>query len=211
MTIPKRRRIIDRKALAAGLHGLASGGASDGGVLELLKDVLAAGHGEVRRRFEDTSAAGADVVAANSYLMDQLLRSIHEFAATHVYPLANPTPGEQLAIVATGGYGRGELAPYSDIDLLFLVPYKRTPHTEQIVEYMLYLLWDMGLKVGHATRSIDDCMRQAEADLTIRTSLLEARWLTGDKELFNKFRRRFAADVVSRGAWGPPATCSNPT
>ena len=199
MTIPKRRRIIDRKALAAGLHGLASGGASDGGVLELLKDVLAAGHGEVRRRFEDTSAAGADVVAANSYLMDQLLRSIHEFAATHVYPLANPTPGEQLAIVATGGYGRGELAPYSDIDLLFLVPYKRTPHTEQIVEYMLYLLWDMGLKVGHATRSIDDCMRQAEADLTIRTSLLEARWLTGDKELFNKFRRRFAADVVSRG------------
>ena len=199
MTIPKRRRIIDRKALGAGLEELAAGDPSGGKVLELLKDVLAAGHGEVRRRFEGGSATGADVVAANSFLMDQLLRSIHEFAATHVYPLANPTPGEQLSIVATGGYGRGEMAPYSDIDLLFLVPYKRTPHTEQIVEYMLYLLWDLGLKVGHATRSIDDCIRQAEADLTIRTSLLEARWLTGDKKLFNQFQRRFSADVASRG------------
>lgn len=199
MTIPKRRRIIDRKALGAGLADLAAGSASDGKVLELLKDVLAGGRAEVRRRFESESATGADVVAANSFLMDQLLRSLHDFAATHVYPVANPTPGEQLSIVATGGYGRGEMAPYSDIDLLFLVPYKRTPHTEQIVEYMLYLLWDLGLKVGHATRSINDCIRQAEADLTIRTSLLEARWLTGDKELFNQFQHRFSADVVSRG------------
>ena len=64
---------------------------------------------------------------------------------------------------------------------------------------MLYLLWDLGLKVGHATRSIDDCMRQAEADLTIRTSLLEARWLTGDRELFTRFQRRFAGEILSRG------------
>ena len=199
MTIPKRRQIIDRKALAARLADLASGSSSGAQVLDLLKGVLTAGHAEVRRRFEDGPAAGADVVAANSYLMDQLLRSINEFAATHVYPEAGPGPAGQLAIVATGGYGRAELAPYSDIDLLFLVPAKRAPHTEQIVEYMLYLIWDLGLKVGHATRTIDDCMRQAEADLTIRTSLLEARWLSGDKDLFNTFQHRFAADVVSRG------------
>ena len=199
MTIPKGRQIIDRKALGAGLADLASEGAFEAKVLDLLKGVLAAGHSEVRRRFEEGSAAGADVVAANSYLMDQLLRSIHEFADIHVYPGAGQNPAEQLAIVATGGYGRGELAPYSDIDLLFMVPAKRAPHTEQIVEYMLYLIWDLGLKVGHATRNIDDCLRQAEADLTICTSLLEARWLTGDRDLFNAFQHRFAADVVSRG------------
>ena len=70
-----------------------------------------------------------------------------------------------------GGYGRGELAPYSDIDLLFLLPYKRTPHTEQVVEYLLYLLWDLGLKIGQSTRSVDECLRQAKSDLTIRTGL----------------------------------------
>ena len=80
------------------------------------------------------------------------------------------------AVIATGGYGRGELAPFSDIDLMFLLPYKLTPHSEQVVEYTLYSLWDLGLKVGHATRSIEETIRLAGDDLTIRTSLLDARW-----------------------------------
>ena len=74
-----------------------------------------------------------------------------------------------MAIVAVGGYGRGTLAPGSDIDLLFLLPYKQTPWGEQVVEYMLYMLWDLGLKVGHATRNIDECVRLSRADITIRT------------------------------------------
>src|SRR5208283_4823573 len=103
---------------------------------------------------------------------------------------------ERLAIVAVGGYGRGELAPCSDIDLLFLLPYKPTPHTEQVVEYLLYLLWDLGLKIGQATRSVEECLRQAKSDLTIRTGLLEARYLWGEQALFSELKRRFYSNIV---------------
>ena len=90
-----------------------------------------------------------------------------------------------------------ELAPYSDIDLLFLLPYKLTPHCEQVVEYILYRLWDLGLKVGQSARSIDECLARAKGDLTIRTALLEARYLWGEQELFDKFRKRFHKECVA--------------
>ncbi len=169
-------------------------------VLEVFKVALRDGDREIRRRFEDAAAPGSQVVHSRAFLVDQIIRTIHDFALKYVYPIANPTKGELVSIVATGGYGRGELAPYSDIDLMFLLPYKRTPHTEQIVEFMLYMLWDMGLKVGHATRSINDVVRLALRDITIRTSLLEARWLWGDKALFRQFKKRFTKEVVSRSA-----------
>ena len=105
-----------------------------------------------------------------------------------------------MAVVATGGYGRGLLAPGSDIDLLFLLPYKQTAWGESVAEGILYCLWDMGLKVGHATRSVDECIRQAKADMTIRTALLEARYLLGDRALFDEFVARFDKDIVTRHA-----------
>ena len=146
--VSKRRDIIDRKALVAGLDDLAGwsgySAKTQARVLEIFKDALGKGRAEIRRRFEDERAAGAEVLHANAYLIDQLVRTIHDFALKYVYPAANPMPGEQLSVVATGGYGRGELAPHSDIDLMFLLPYKRTPHTEQMVEYMLYTLWGPG-------------------------------------------------------------------
>ena len=92
--------------------------------------------------------------------------------------LADPSEAERMAVVATGGYGRGLMAPGSDIDLLFLLPYKQTAWGEQVAEAILYCLWDMGLKVGHATRSVDECIRQARGDMTIRTAILETRFLT---------------------------------
>ena len=95
-----------------------------------------------------------------------------------------------MAVVATGGYGRGLQAPGSDIDLLFLLPYKQTAWGEQIAEAILYCLWDTGLKVGHATRSVDECIRQAKADMTIRTAILEARFLLGDSKLFDELHTR---------------------
>ncbi|OHC73431.1 MAG: [protein-PII] uridylyltransferase [Rhodospirillales bacterium RIFCSPLOWO2_12_FULL_58_28] len=201
ITIQNQHAIIDREALAGKLAEIAewSGYSSKThpNVLAILKDALNNGRNEVRRRFESEGAKGSEVVSANAFLVDQLMRVIHDFALEYVYPLANPTTGERLSVAATGGYGRGELAPYSDIDLMFLLPYKRTPHIEQVVEFMLYLLWDMGLKVGHATRSVDESIRLSKEDLTIRTSLLEARWLLGNEALFNDFKRRFISEIVS--------------
>ena len=98
---------------------------------------------------------------------------LFEFAAKHSIRRNNPSEAERMAIVATGGYGRGLMAPGSDIDLLFLLPYKQTAWGESVAEIILYCLWDMGLKVGHATRSVDECIRQAKADMTIRTAILE--------------------------------------
>src|SRR6187399_2291611 len=127
---------------------------------------------------------------------DEVIRILFEFARKHLYPSQNPSEAERMAVVATGGYGRGLQAPGSDIDLLFLLPYKQTAWGESIAEAILYSLWDTGLKVGHATRSIDECIRQTKADMTIRTAVLESRFLLGDPKLFDELMARFDKQVV---------------
>jgi [protein-PII] uridylyltransferase len=195
--ITKQREIIDRRALTEALAALAVDTATPdrAQVLALLRDALNHGRAEIQARFEGGGSA-AHCVAEQCFLVDQLIRVLFDFVTEHVYPLANPTAGEKLAVVAVGGYGRGEMAPYSDVDLLFLTPYKRTPHTEQVVEYLLYLLWDLRLKVGHATRSVDECLRYAKTDLTIRTALLEARYIWGEQPLFIELKARFDNEIA---------------
>jgi [protein-PII] uridylyltransferase len=127
---------------------------------------------------------------------DELIRLVYDYTVAHVYRATNPSDAERMAIIATGGYGRGLLAPYSDIDLLFLLPYKQTPWGESVIEYMLLLLWDLGLKVGHATRTVDQCIKLSRADMTIRTTLLDARMILGDKGLYDELTRRFHSEVV---------------
>ncbi len=129
-------------------------------------------------------------------MQDEIIRILFEFAGTELYPTRVPSEAERMAVVATGGYGRGLQAPGSDIDLLFLLPYKQTAWGEQVAEVLLYCLWDMGLKVGHATRSVDECIRQAKADMTVRTALLEARYLFGDVKLYNELAARFDKEVA---------------
>jgi [protein-PII] uridylyltransferase len=129
-------------------------------------------------------------------MLDEIIGVLFGFAGQHLYSSQNPSEAERMAIVATGGYGRGLLAPGSDIDLLFLLPYKQTAWGESIVETILYCLWDLGLKVGHATRSVDESIRQARADMTIRTSILESRFLLGDRKLFDELIARFDKDVA---------------
>ena len=195
-----KREIIDRAALHEAALAVFERDISEGdrpqAMLTFYRKALHAGIMEIRRRFE-LDQNGALAVQGHCFLMDQLIRVMYDVAAYRIYPAANPTAGEQLSIVAYGGYGRGELAPKSDIDLLFLMPYKQTPRGEQIIEHILYTLWDLGLKVGHATRSLDDCIRQAKADMTIRTGLLESRFVWGKQALFRELRQRFRAEVAA--------------
>ena len=195
--IVRQRDIVDRRAIVARLGAIAAEhGAEDGRaeILALLKQTLAAGREEIRRRFDERSD-GRACMRGNAFLIDQIIRVLYDFAYQTAYPLANPTQGERIAVVAVGGYGRSELAPFSDVDLLFILNYKLTPHTEQVIEYILYMLWDLGLKVGHATRSIDECLRMGDKDLTIRTALLESRFLWGDNPIYAEFRRRYLATI----------------
>ncbi|CAN0506084.1 unnamed protein product, partial [Laminaria digitata] len=129
---------------------------------------------------------------------DEIIRAVHSFAIREVYPMDNPSGAEMISIAAVGGYGRGTLAPGSDIDLLFILPYKQTPWGEQITEYILYMLWDLGQKVGHAVRSVDDCIRMAKSDMTVRTATLESRYLGGDKTLFDQLQKRFETEIMPK-------------
>ena len=202
--IERQREILDRRALAQALREAVARSAEPrmetAAVGAVLRDHLARGRAEIARRFDaDPRAAesGRRLAREMSFLIDQLIRAIYDFTSEVLYPLGNPSAAEKLSLVAIGGYGRGELAPFSDIDLLFLLPYKLTPHCEQVVEYILYRLWDLGLKVGQAARSIDECLARAKGDLTILTGLLESRYLWGDQELYDKFRKRFLKECVA--------------
>ncbi|MCK9993909.1 MAG: [protein-PII] uridylyltransferase [Alphaproteobacteria bacterium] len=145
----------------------------------------------------NAGAGGMQAVRALSDCQDNIITALFEYALRWVSRATNPTSGERLCVAAVGGYGRRGLAPQSDIDLLFLLPYKQTPWGESVVEFMLYVLWDLGLKVGHATRSVDECIRLSKGDMTIRTALLESRYLCGDQELFSDLKKRYTADVAA--------------
>jgi [protein-PII] uridylyltransferase len=201
--IENQRAILDRRKLAGELTALAEASADPAGataeIQAILRRHLAEGRAEIKRRFDaNPRGAGAGLACAHemSFLVDQLIRCLFDYAIERAYPLPNPTSAEKLSLAAVGGYGRGELAPHSDIDLLFLLPYKLTPHSEQVVEFILYRLWDLGLKVGHAARTVQECMRQAQGDLTIRTNLLESRYLWGDQPLYEQFRARYEKEIL---------------
>ena len=164
-------------------------------VVPLFQKVLTDGHARAREALE---AGGRGLACARFLcdLEDELIRAIHDCVTRHIYPSQNPSTAERMAVCAVGGYGRGTLAPGSDIDLLFLFPTKQTGWGESVVEATLYILWDLKQKVGHSTRSIDECLRQAHGDMTIRTALLEARFILGEQPLFAQMRDRFDKEIV---------------
>src|SRR6201746_2339171 len=129
------------------------------------------------------------------FVQDEITRILFDFVIAHLYPSENPSEAERMAVVATGGYGRGLMAPGSDIDLVFILPYKQTAWGQQGAEAILYCLWDLGRKVGPATGSVDESIRLAQSDMTIRTALLEARFLLGERKLFDEMAGRFDKEV----------------
>ena len=163
--------------------------------LDILKAALFRGRMIAKERLEN-GAGGIETARLLSGVTDEVVTALYDFTTVHVFRARNPTEGERLAVMAVGGYGRGTLAPFSDLDLLFLRPYKQTAHAESVIEYMLYALWDLGFKVGHASRTVEECLKLSHEDFTIRTSILEARRLTGDEQLAQELKRRFRDEMI---------------
>lgn len=201
---PGKGAVIDRARLDADIAALALKHEGDKQALrkaamERFREALERGRETARDILMD-NGRGLACAGRLSFLEDELIASIHHYVVTYVYPAVNPSSAERICIAAVGGYGRDTLAPGSDIDLLFLLPYKQTPWSESVIEAVLYMLWDLRQKVGHSTRSVDECLRQAREDMTVRTALLEARFILGDRQLFEDMRKRFETEIVHHTA-----------
>jgi len=194
--IADRRSIIDRRAVAERLLALPDRGLQRAAT-GILKESLEGGRTEIARRLAAEPGRGRVIAASYAFLADQLVRLAYDLVVQRLYPNANPSSGERIAVAGLGGTGRGEMAPYSDLDLMFLCAGNDVPWCEQVIEALLYILWDMKLKVGHSVRTISEMLAAAREDMTVRTALLEGRWLWGDEALYAEAVRRFRSDIVA--------------
>ena len=197
----KKAGLLDAEALIASVRAEIGTAAPDSptaraALLKTLREALKRARAQAEAELI-ASHKGTRCAQALAAAQDELIGAAHLWATRYVFPRENPSGAESLAIAAVGGYGRGTLAPGSDIDLLFILPYKQTPWGESVTEYVLYLLWDLGQKVGHAVRSVDDSIRMARSDMTVRTATLESRFLVGDEKLFTQMRERFETEIVA--------------
>lgn len=169
-----------------------------GETVKLLNEANKQGRAIIAEAFAKAPFQARALTQSYSYLTDGLVMTAFHVASTYLHPISNPTSGERIALIAVGGYGRGEMAPFSDVDLMFLTPYKITAWAESVIESMLYILWDLRLKVGHSSRTIKDCIRLGTEDFTIRTAMMEQRYLIGDRDLANELEEKLRSDLFSR-------------
>ncbi len=198
--IPNQRDVIDRRMLTEAIAAIVDDKGEAAGrqdIVELLRAALRDGRKEIGRRLDERPYAGHDAANAQAFLIDQIIRIIHDHVTGNVYPVGNRSTGERMTIMAVGGYGRGEMAPHSDVDIAFVTPIRSTPWCEQVIEAILYFLWDLSLKVGQSSRSLDEMVKMCRSDLTIRTAMLEGRYVWGDQPLFAEARKRFREEVVA--------------
>ena len=144
-------------------------------------------------------ASGAETMAAMTELVDGLIVGCYRNAVREGGDVAASASLHQYCLVALGGYGRRELAPYSDIDLMALYRPEAKAQVESLVRAVLHPLWDCGFQVGHSVRTINDCMELAESDATVKTSMMESRFLAGSPELFDQFHRQYLRKIVAKG------------
>ncbi|KMW58293.1 [Protein-PII] uridylyltransferase [Candidatus Rhodobacter oscarellae] len=196
--------VFDGAAVGAALQEAcgAAKGAKEirAAAVQVLRAAMLEGRAAIAAAFAAHPKAAGPTTRAYAHLTDCIVGAIYEVASSHLHPRPNATEGERFSVIAVGGYGRAEMAPHSDVDLLFLVPYKMTPWAESVVESMLYILWDLHLKVGQASRSVRDCLRLGREDYTIRTSLLEHRFLCGDAEPAAELRHKLWSDLFRNTA-----------
>ncbi|WP_113911054.1 [protein-PII] uridylyltransferase [Roseovarius dicentrarchi] len=191
--------IFDASAVTAALDGVMHAQPEDRrrAAVEILTGAKQRGRAAIAAALAAEPLRARAATHSYSWLTDCIVRAAYRLASDVLHPLPTPTSGQHLSVLAVGGYGRGDMAPHSDIDLLFLSPYKITGWAESVIETTLYILWDLRLKVGHSSRTISDCLRLGTEDFTIRTALLENRWLTGDRDLAARLNHRLWNDLFS--------------
>ena len=168
-----------------------------GKLVSLLKELKSKGFDRISFELRKNPLKARKAISSYAFLTDCLVTSAWKFATEIQFPSHNPTEAEKLSIISVGGYGRREMAPFSDVDLLFLTPYKMAPWSENVIETVLYLLWDLKLKVGHSSRSIKDCLRLGSEDYTIRTAMLEHRFVCGDINLASQLNDKLWKNLFS--------------
>ncbi len=176
---------------------LSQGKMNSAELLSLYKKFLKIENHRIRLK-HSSGGGGRETCGQSASLLDIVIRHLLTAALRSDAAPGKTTP-PKLALVAIGGYGRGELNPFSDVDIMFLhpdVPKKLDARTNEVVQQILYMLWDIGFKVGHSTRSISGAIKQANADMLSKTSLLESRFVGGDQGLFDEFRTEFVKRCV---------------
>jgi [protein-PII] uridylyltransferase len=186
---PPAPQIRDEAALIADLARTRTPGVIARSHIETARAVLFERH--------KAGAGGIEIVRALTAAVDDLMRALYRYAEEE-HSLRHSRLNQRLTIVARGGYGRQELNPHSDIDLLFLHDYKPGPHAEIITEIILHALWDAGLTVGYAVRNSTQCIKMAAEDLKEKTAILDARFLGGDEKLYVQFDQALISDVLNR-------------
>ncbi|MHA7887186.1 [protein-PII] uridylyltransferase [Roseicyclus sp.] len=185
--IAPAEQIMDEAALCAALDAAVAGLGDPAEIrrvaTQILQEAQIAGRHAIERSIEARPLTARRITRAYTHLTDGLVRGVLHVARSHLHRNDMPSETERVAVLAVGGYGRGEMAPFSDVDLLFVTPWKLTPHIESVIESSLYMLWDLHMKVGHASRTVKECLRLGKQDVTIRTSLLEMRYLAGEESI----------------------------
>jgi [protein-PII] uridylyltransferase len=182
--VDDRRAIIDPRKLGDQIRGASSAKAA-----KVLLSGLERGRTEIEKRLRAHPGRGRAAARSTAYLHAQIVRLAFEYVTGDAPP--------EVAIVGLGGTGRGEMAPYSDLDLMFLTSGKPSAEIDKTVQSVLYLLWDLQLKVGHSLRSIDELITLTRTDMTVRTAFLEARLLWGTEEIFEAAWKRFRSKIVT--------------
>ena len=191
---PSQRAIIDRRNFADAIAALPDRGLPEAATA-LLRNALEAGRAEISRRLAEQPGEGRAIATAIAFLHDQVVRLAFDLVAQRLHPESGIE--QRVALVGLGGTGRGEMAPFSDLDLMFLTARMPPPEVEQAIARILHLLWDLQLKVGHSVRTSRQLITLSKQDITIRTAFLEARLLWGDTGIFETAARQFRAKVVA--------------